>query len=214
MTDRTVSGSVVTETEALTYHTAGFVVLEFDSDPVYVWTGTRSLTATLPTEAEHTYLGIGALGSIDGISETSNRSVNGVKLQMAGIGNDLLANALGQDYQGRVAKIWLAYLDSDEVIIADPLLLFAGQMDVMSLVDGDKVGAIEVQCESRDALLNRSSESLFTDEEQQRVYPGDLGLEFVLPLQGTTLAWGQERISTGSSGGGGGGGGGPKRYIV
>ncbi len=196
MVDRTLSANVVTESEAGEYRTVGFVLLDFDSDPVYAWTGTRTLTIALPGEGSHAYLGIGLLGSIDGILETSDRSVNGVTLQMSGVGNDLLANALGQDYQGRDAKIWIAFLDSDEVVVVDPLLLFHGQMDVMSLVDGDGTGVIQVQCESADAILDRTSESLYTDEEQQRVYSGDLGLEFVLPLQTLVLTWGEKGMAT------------------
>ncbi len=192
MTDRTLTAAVVTESEALEFSSYGFVALDFDTDPVYVWTGTRSYAATLPTEATHTYLGIGALGSLDGILESSDGSSNGVKLQMGGINNDLLVNALGQNYQGRSAKIWLVYFDASEVIIPDPLVLFSGQMDVMSLVDGDTQGAIEIVCESRDQLLKRTSESLLTDEEQQRIFPDDLGLEFVGELQNKVLTWGDK----------------------
>jgi hypothetical protein len=42
-----------------------------------------------------------------------------------------------------------------------------------------------------DADLERPRESLLTDEEQQRLYPGDLGLEHVatqVPL--SSLPWG------------------------
>jgi hypothetical protein len=192
MTDRTLTAGVVTETEAEEYTSAGFVLLDFDTDPVYVWTGTRSITTTLPTESSHTYLGIGTLGSIDGISESADRSVNGVKMTLSGIGNDLLANALGQNYQGRTAKIWIVYFDANEDIVPDPLLLFGGQMDVMSLIDGDSEGAITLSCESRDAALKRTSESLLTAEEQKRVYPNDKGLDFVQELQGKPLTWGEK----------------------
>lgn len=200
MTDRTVTAGVITEasSDTIVKSSVGFVLLDFDSDPVYVWTGTYSRTETLITEGSHTYLGIGSLGAIDGILESANRSsTNGVTLQMNGVGNDLLANALGQNYQGRAAKIWVAFLDSDEDIVPDPLLLFGGQMDVMSLVDGDETGLIQVQCESREATLSRNSESLLTDEEQQRIYPGDLGLEFVLALQGKTVSWGEGSFEIG-----------------
>jgi len=206
MVDRTLTAGVIAQTEAREYSTAGFVLLDFDTDPVYVWTGTKPMTATLPTETSHTYLGIGALGSIDGIMESADRSTNGVKLTMSGIDNDLLANALGQNYQGRAAKVWLAYLDAAGAIIPDPLVFFSGQMDVMNLVDGDTQGAIEMICESRDALLKRTSESLLTDEEQKRIYPNDRGLEFVMELQNKAVSWG-EKGSDAAAGAGAAGGG-------
>jgi len=195
MADRTLTASVTTEAKTATKvkSTVGFVLLDFDTNPVFVWTGTRPRTETLPTEGSHTFLGIGDLGSIDGILESANRaSVNGIKLQMNGIANDLLSGALNQDYQGRAAKVWLVFLDANEAIIPDALLLFNGQMDVLSVVDGDTQGSIEVKCESREALLKRTSESLLTDEEQQRIFLGDKGLEFVAELQGLTLPWGEK----------------------
>ena len=201
MVDRTVTAGVKTETEAKVASSVGFILLDFDTDPVFVWTGTYPRTETLPTEGAHTFLGIGTLGSIDGILESADRSINGIKMQMTGIANDLLANALDQNYQGRTAKIWIVHLDANEDIIPDPLLLFAGQMDVMRLADGDETGAIEVICESRDATLKRNSESLLTDEEQQRVFPGDLGLEFVMELQNKTIVWGEKGTGGGGSGG-------------
>jgi hypothetical protein len=69
MADRELTAAVVTETESTTIvkSTVGFVLLDFDTDPVYAWTGTYNRNETLPGEAIHTYLGIGGLGSIDGI---------------------------------------------------------------------------------------------------------------------------------------------------
>jgi hypothetical protein len=200
MADRELTAAIVTEAETTTIvkSTVGFVLLDFDTDPVYVWTGTYPRTETLVSESSHTWTGLGDLGFIDGIIESANRaSVNGVKLIMNGIANDLLSGALDQNYQGRAAKIWLAFLDGDEAIIATEIVLFNGQMDVLRIVDGDGQGAIEVSCESREGLLKRTSESLLTDEEQQRVFPGDLGLEFVVELQGKILPWGEKGTGDG-----------------
>jgi hypothetical protein len=196
LVDRTVTAGVISKVESRAKKTAGFVLLDFDTDPVYVWTGTRTYASlALPSESSHDYLGVGSLGFIDGLMESPD-TINGVTLQMAGIGNELLANALDQEYQGRTAKIWIAQLDADDVIIPNALLLFGGQMDVMTLVDGDGTGVISIQCESRDATLNKASESLYTDEEQQRVFPGDIGLSFVRELQGKTLTWGEKSAAT------------------
>lgn len=203
MVDRTLTIAEITETTERDYKVAAMVSLFFDIAHVHVWTGLGSMQLTLPTETQHTWLGVGELGSIDGILESTDRSVNGVKLTLTGIDNDMLSHALTQDYQGRDAKIWLVYFDEIWQPIGDGILIFAGQMDTLSAVDGDKKGMVTVQCESRDALLRRTSESLLTDEEQQRLWPGDLGLEFVTALQSKEIQWGvPDRNSSGSRGGG------------
>lgn len=202
MVDRAdITAGIITETDSNSYINVGFIELLFDSDPVWVWTGLGQRTETMPGESSQIWEGIGDLGGIDGILESADRSINGVRLTMSGIDNDLLVNALVQDYQGRSVKIWGVFLDDDLQIIPDPLLVFGGQMDQIFLIDGDKTGAVTVQCESRDALLQRTSESLLTDEEQQRLFPGDRGLEFVMELQSKEIVWG----TSGLSGVGGGG---------
>ena len=208
MTDRTLTAAVSTETEQNDYRMALFVELEFDTDPVYVWTGVGTLTYTMPTVGVYggvsrDWVGVGDLGGMDGIAESSDRSQNGVRLHMTGIDNDLLSNALTQDYQGRTAVIWLVYFDDAGAIVADPFVVFGGEMDVIEVIEGDERGTVFVYCESLDGKLRRKSETLLTNEEQQRLYPGDLGLEFVADLQSREILWGKEGAPINGPGSGG-----------
>lgn len=198
MVDRTLTGSVVTETISDDYIEVGFVELSLSS-PARFWTGHGTFTATMPGESSQSWIGAGDVGTIDKILESINNAQNGVNFVLSGIDNDLLVSALTEDYQGRAAKVWVAYLDSSYAIIADPVLVFSGQMDVMSTEDGDETGSIFLSCESRDAILRRRSESLLTDEEQQRLFPGDKGLEFVTELQSKEVIWGKVGAGRGAA---------------
>ncbi len=198
MVDRTLSGAVVTETTDDDYILVGFVELSYDT-PFRVWTGLGTLTATMPGGSSQSWVGVGDIGNIEGIKETIENAQNGVVMRLSGIDNALLANTLGEDYQGRDAKVWAAYLNSSFALIADPVLIWDGQMDVMTASDGDETGEITLQCEPRVAILRRKSESLLTDEEQQRLFPGDLGLEFVSELQGKEIIWGKVSVSATSN---------------
>lgn len=207
MTDRALDPAVKTETEAPEVIAAAFVELDFSSGPVRVWTGLGPIDAAMPGAASFTWDGVGDLGSINAISESSDRRQNGVQLTLSGVDAGLLSTALTENYQGRTAGIWIAFLDADHQIIAQPVRVFGGMMDVMSTVDGDPSGSISLTCESRETVLTRNSESLLTDQEQQRLHPGDLGLAFVMELQSKEINWGSPGAAAGKSTGGGQGGG-------
>lgn len=208
MTDRTITAAAKTETESASPTIVLFCELGFDGDPVNVWTGLAPIETAMPGEVSKTWTAIGDLGAADVIRESSDRRQNGVRLTLSGINSAFLSDALDEDYQGRSAKLWAVFLDENHAIIADPILAFSGLMDTMELADGDPTGAIIVQCESRDILMQRTSRSLLTNEEQLRLHPGDEGLVFVMELQSKEILWGvPSPVSVASSGGKTGGSG-------
>jgi hypothetical protein len=50
---------------------------------------------------------------------------------------------------------------------------------------------VSISYESRLIDLERSRESRYTNEDQQRAFPGDRGFEFVPSLQDLSLTWGR-----------------------
>jgi hypothetical protein len=65
-------------------------------------------------------------------------------------------------------------------------------MDTMQITDAGETSQVRIACESRLIDLQRARERRFTDEDQQELYPGDLGLEYVAGLQEREIAWGKE----------------------
>ena len=205
MTDRSLTANVQTEVTSSSTVEVLFVEI-MTSTPARMWSGLGTRTETMPGESSQIWYGMGDLGKVESIIESSDRRRNGVNLTLSGVSADLLSIMLTEAYQGDEVKIWIAYLNSSFAIINDPVLLFAGFMDTMKGVDGDSTGAIVAACESREQTLERSSRSLLTDQEQQKLFPGDLGLEFVNALQSKQITWGSANL--GNSGGSGGSRGG------
>lgn len=135
------------------------------------------------------WIGVGALGSIDPIAETADLSAQGLAFRISGVPTEHIAVALGQKYQGRACKVWYAPLDSGHVVIADPIGPFSYRMDTMDIELG-ATATISVAAESRLIDWERSSVSRYTNEEQQRLFPGDLGLEFVPQMAEKQIRWG------------------------
>ena len=136
------------------------------------------------------WLGLGALGQIDLIEEGAALQMYGVSMTLSGIPTENIQRALGQYYQGRDCKVWLAPLNDDYTILADPLLAFSGRMDTMDISLG-ATASIRMTGESRLTDWEIPRIRRFNDEDQKSEYPTDRGFEFVAAMVEKNLVWGR-----------------------
>lgn len=139
----------------------------------------------------YTWTGVSALGQVEAIKEDAGLQANGIRLSLQAVDSAIISIALQQDYQGRPASIWCAFVDTTTgAIVADPLLVFVGRMDHMEVTDGDN-GAVVLQLENDLARWDRPNVRRFTDADQKRIYPSDRGFEFVTASATSMLTWGK-----------------------
>lgn len=135
------------------------------------------------------WIGTGVFGGISVIQESTDLRANGLKLQLSGIDPALVAIALASQYKGRTARLYLATLDPvTHLILGTPLQIFRGRMDNMPIEAGDKA-TITVNVENRLIDWERPRIRRYTNEDQQSVYPGDKGLEFVNQMVEKEIVW-------------------------
>jgi hypothetical protein len=87
-------------------------------------------------------------------------------------------------------------------LIADPMLVFQGLIDQMSITMGE-TATISLTAENRLIRWERPNVRRWTNEDQQKAFPGDKGLEFVAQTAEKEILWG--RNGGAASGGGTGG---------
>ena len=165
-------------------------VLLVDMDfttPVYLWTGYGTLTY-----AGKGYLGTGDLGTIAPVEETTDLSARGLMFQLSGIPTAFISLALNENYQGRSCSVQLGALSTTAGLIASPVTVFVGRMDVMAISDDGSTAQITMSAEARLVDLLRVKESRYTDEEQQTIDATDKGLEYVNAIQEKTIYWGAQ----------------------
>jgi hypothetical protein len=163
------------------------VELVFDTVTTRVWSGWGDLVW-----GARTFTGAGTLGSVSPVEEAAELRATGLDLTLSGIPSSVLSLALSENYQGRVATVWLGALDTNTyALIADPYQSFQGRMDVMTVNDGGEAATITISVESRMIDLERSRERRYDDTDQKMDYPTDRFFEFVPSLQDITIAWGQ-----------------------
>jgi hypothetical protein len=177
-----------------------FVELEFDSGTLRLWSGIGDITWD-----SKTWSGIGSMGAVNAPDETTEIRATSFDLVLSGVPSSNLSLVIGEQYQGRAARLWIGALSSSGAVIADPVL-FEGVMDACTVMESGETATITVSVETELVDLRRPRERRYTHEDQIQLYPGDLGLEYIAGLQDKEIIWGKRSLGTGGYGGGGGGG--------
>ncbi len=157
----------------------------FDSGDLNLWTGIGDLSF-----AGDTYLGAGHLLDMQPIKETQKIQANGAVFSLAGCIDALVSIAMSEEYQWRPIAAWLAVLDTNYQLIADPHKIFAGKMDVIEIADNGDSSTIALNAESNLIDLKNNKERRFTHEDQLAAFAGDLGLEFMPTNSDVEITWG------------------------
>lgn len=184
---RTLTAAMLSELQAGTVRPALLAAIETASGTVRVWSGIGDLVW-----GGNTYTGVGDLGGVSAIKETSSLEATGCNFQLSGVPASMVSTALGQIRYGRSAKLWLALLDASGAVIADPYAIFSGLTDNATIDETPEAPRITIAAESRFIDLDRPRNRRYTTEDQQIDYPADLGFEFVPGLQDAQIIFGSD----------------------
>lgn len=111
------------------------------------------------------------------------------------------AQLTDSSYQGSRIRVWLGVIDAAGAVVADPHLMFDGEMDQPTLSIDESERVVEMECVS-------SFERLFSDDEgirlnpanHKEVWPGETGLDDITGIVKQVL-WGPGKAINGAGGG-------------
>ena len=144
-------------------------------------------------EGPQTWLGVGRFGSISAVEEGSEVKAYVTTLTLSGVDLDQVAIAMTDKCQGRDGYLWQAFCDpKTHVMLADPVVLFPGIMDTMSIRMG-QTATITVTLQNRLARWETPNPTgaRWTDQDQQAKVPGDTFFKYVSESASKSLIWGQ-----------------------
>jgi hypothetical protein len=182
---RTITPAVLAELAAGVVRPAIFVESQFPSGYLRLWSGLGEITW-----GGRTWAGAGTLLNVGAIEETTDVVATGTTVTLSGIPTDLVSACINDARQGLPGQIYLGFLTAAGAVIADPVMAFAGRLDVPTIMDGADRCEIQITYESRLIDLNRAREWRYTHESQQQISPGDRGFEYVAGLQEREIRWG------------------------
>ena len=168
------------------------VHMVFDSSELNIWSGVGDLSFDSVT-----YTGLGDLLSISEINETSDISATGINVSLSGVKTSLIAIAKDQDYQGRELTVRLGAFNESGSLIADPVIIFSGFMDTMTIAEAGTYSSITIAVENKLVAFERAKVRRYTAEDQKIEHPADKGFEFVTSIVQKEIFWGRPSPSSG-----------------
>lgn len=183
---RGLTNAVQTAAAAATVYPILFAYFDMTGGALRVCTANQTVVF-----GGYNWTGIGDFGKVSPVKEGSTVSANGLSFGLAGIPSSLISEVLTLRSRGRTCTLWLGFYNSSGALQADPFQLWSGRMDQPVVSDSGSESTIEISAESRLIELQRAREQRYTDENQQSLYPGDLGCEFIAALQDKEIIWGK-----------------------
>ena len=149
----------------------------FTSGAAYYWDGFGDLVAY-----GHTYLGAANVVARSEIPFGIDDESGDMTLTMSGVDATILnmVRAEESEFYGRPVTIWGQFFDEALQPSGTRFHIFTGVMDVPTYSGtGTDSRAVSVPCEGEWTDRNTARNSLFSDMDQKRRFPGDRGLEYV-----------------------------------
>lgn len=167
-----------------------FVQADFVSGSLYLWSGCGPVAWNGQTWRGVTDPLGRSLASITPLrNESSEFRADNLTMSLSGVPSELVSKALDECRISKTVKVWYGVF-LNGAVVADPQLCFAGRMDVPTIVDDGPTVTISLTVENRSFDLQRPREYRYTHEDQQTLYPGDMGFQFVQSIQQSEV-WGR-----------------------
>lgn len=160
------------------------VAMEFPA-PIYLNTSTWDLTF-----GGNVYKGAYGLGSISAVSDKPGE-ISGISLELAAGSPAIIALALdgADEVQGTVCTIRTAIIETTSYTVLDAPIEWSGTLDTMSIGEDGNSAVVSVSAESKAVDLLRGTPSMYVDEEQTIISPGDRSFKYVVDQVDKPLIW-------------------------
>jgi len=166
------------------------IELDISDGTLRLWGGYGALNMTIGGVSK-TFTGTGDLLGFTPIQETSTLQMTGITVSVTGIKASLISSILSAEYTNRNGTLYMGLFDTSRNVIADVYTLFKGKMDVANIQEGAETSVITLNIESRMVQFDLPLNRMYTVEDQEVDFTGDLGLEFIPDLQDKEIIWGK-----------------------
>jgi len=206
---RNLSPAVTAAIAAPQKSLALFLEIVFVTETIYVWSGLGTVAPSGPAwdpgatfPYGQNFAGVGWLGKISDLPQNTELTAENMRLTLSGIPPELAGDAINGVRLSGSVTVWLAFLDSNNNVIPDPLQIWQGQTDVPTLSEGADVCTLDLTAENALIALNLASNRRFTTLDQQLDFPGDTGFDYVTAMQDLYLTYPDGTLNGGHNIGG------------
>lgn len=115
-------------------------------------------------------------------------SPGGLRVDLPGVTPAQVALGVDDTVEGSEVICYLAWVDTANGTVADAIQVWSGELDVPGWEDGP-TAVVHFTAEHRAALAYRPRPVRYTNDDQQRLYPGDTSLNIDPATDSGPLVW-------------------------
>ena len=125
-----------------------------------------------------TYSSSSFLVNIPEYSEETDINKSSLTIALSGADQTYISLALAENIVNDAVTIYRAFLDSNNAIIADPFLLYKGNIETYTIQETETDSVLNLNVVSHWADFEKKSGRKTNSTSQQRFFSGDLGMAF------------------------------------
>lgn len=125
------------------------------------------------------WIGAGSLGAVEEVADVAGEH-KPLRFVLSGVPSANLSIALQEPIRDKPCIVRMAVLDPDTHAVLDAPVVWTGTLDQMPVTLSGETCTIAVVAEHAGVAYARPKPLRYTDADQQRLYPGDTSLRFVV----------------------------------
>lgn len=145
--------------------------------PVNITDCSFSITSSI-SGASVTYNTSDFLMGFSEFSEEQDLTKSTLELQLSGAEQTFISTVLNENVINDSVTIYRGFLNDSNALIADPFLLYKGQVDSFSINESDNQSAVNLSIVSHWADFDKKNGRKTNNNSQQRFFSTDVGMDF------------------------------------
>lgn len=189
---RNLSAGFITQATAASNRPIVLFEGVFSSSTLRLWNGWGDLSWN-----SQTWLGNGWFQAMEGGDETTEVEATDMTIVLSAVPSSVLSLVLGDQKQGALGSLYIGFLNSSGTVVADPYLWWRGTYSHSEIDYSPWSPTVRLVYDSPLMDMERPREQRWTHDCQQKLFPGDLGFEYVRDAANWHGQWGGEKKKLG-----------------
>ena len=147
------------------------------SSPVNITDCSFPLTSSV-SGSSVTYASSSFVMGISNFSEEVDITKTTLNLGLSGADQTFISTVLSENVVNDSVDIFRGFLDDSNALIADPFLLYSGQIDTFSITESGEERTVNLTIVSHWADFDKKSGRKTSNASQQRFFSTDLGMDY------------------------------------
>lgn len=138
----------------------------------------------------NTYNAVNGFLDLSDPTESEDLKINSLNVKMSGVEQSFIAIFLTGLWLNRRALLQVAFLDSSDAVVGEPISLFDGLISSFSINETNNTSEVDIVVASHWADFERKAGRVTNNHSQQYIFAGDLGMQFSANMV-KELKWGR-----------------------